>query len=531
MYIQDQYVADLHNVMGGYSPHGSYAHIYINGLYWGMYYIHERPDHAWAAQVFGGNDDEYDAIKHSSGGVINNGIGGSATSNYNAMVGAAGAVASDPANLTKYEALCKVLDVDNFITYVLANWFTANGDWPGKNWYATHRNAPDGKWRFHSWDAEHTVENNGNGSLGQSPSDLHRRLANSAEYRTRFADIIHRTFFNGGPLTHPAAADLYRFRMNQIDRAIVGESARWGDNRQNRPHTRLDWLNTQNARLNGFLPSRTNDVLNWLKSASLYPNVEAPEFRVNGLPQHGGSIKRTDSLGIGPGSGAVYYTLDGADPRLPGGAVNSAHVRTAAGAVKLTGSARVKARALTGTTWSALTEAVFAVGPVAESLRISEIMFHPADSGNPNDPNTEYIELTNVGSESINLGLVRFSNGIDFTFPNIELAPGGYCLVVKSVPAFVTKYGAGAIVVGQYAGSLSNAGERLELLDAAGAVIHGFRFDDDWFDVTDGMGFSLTLKDPRTADPNRLGDKSLWRPSAQAGGSPGANGGGQMPEP
>ncbi|MEN6428405.1 MAG: lamin tail domain-containing protein, partial [Phycisphaerales bacterium] len=60
-YIQDQYVADLHNEIGGHSPHGAYAHIYINGLYWGMYYIHERPDHAWAAEVFGGDESEYDA--------------------------------------------------------------------------------------------------------------------------------------------------------------------------------------------------------------------------------------------------------------------------------------------------------------------------------------------------------------------------------------------------------------------------------------------------------------------------------------
>ena len=59
-YIQDQYVSDLHNAMGGYSPHGLYAHLYINGLYWGMYYVHERPDDAWAAEMFGGEKEEYE---------------------------------------------------------------------------------------------------------------------------------------------------------------------------------------------------------------------------------------------------------------------------------------------------------------------------------------------------------------------------------------------------------------------------------------------------------------------------------------
>ena len=85
----------------------------------------------------------------------------------------------------------------------------------------------------------------------------------------------------------------------------------------------------------------------------------------------------------------------------------------------LKASVRVKARVLT-TEWSALNEAVYAVGPVAESLRISELMYHPKD------PNTEFIELTNVGTETINLALVRFSQGIDFTFPAMDLAPGRY---------------------------------------------------------------------------------------------------------
>ncbi len=115
-----------------------------------MYYIHERPDHAWAADVFGGDKSEYDAIKHSSGGIINSGAGGNATTNYNAMLAAANAVASHPADSARYQTLCSLLDVDNFITYVLTNWFTGNHDWPAKNWYATHRNTPDGRWRFHS---------------------------------------------------------------------------------------------------------------------------------------------------------------------------------------------------------------------------------------------------------------------------------------------------------------------------------------------------------------------------------------------
>ncbi|MHC4520717.1 MAG: CotH kinase family protein [Planctomycetota bacterium] len=109
--------------------------------------------------------------------------------------------------------------------------------------------------------------------------------------------------------------------------------------------------------------------------------------------------------------------------------------------IPLTESVHVKARGRSGNTWSALNEATFAVGPVAESLRISEIMYHPADTGGPDDPNTEYVELTNIGPETINLNLVRFTDGVDLTLSEAELAPSAYALVVKNVAAFEAKYG------------------------------------------------------------------------------------------
>jgi hypothetical protein len=190
--------------------------------------------------------------------------------------------------------------------------------------------------------------------------------------------------------------------------------------------------------------------------------------------------------------------------------------------VTLTKTQRVLARTLTTSGWSALNEAVFAVGPVAESLRVSEIMYHPADTGDPNDPNTEYLELTNIGAEAIDLNLVRCTDGIEFTFPSFELPPAGYCLLVKDEAAFESRYGPHLPVAGRYAGSLSNAGERITLQDAAGRLIQSFEFRDGWYDSTDGGGYSLTVRNPAAADPNALDSKAGWRPSTVAGGSPGA---------
>ena len=201
------------------------------------------------------------------------------------------------------------------------------------------------------------------------------------------------------------------------------------------------------------------------------------------------------------------------------------------GPFTLTESTQIMARVLVGynsySPWSGLANPAIAVGPVAESLRISELMYHPAG-----DPNTEYVELTNVGAATINLNLVAFTEGIDFVFPDTELAPGAFVLVVRDVNAFEAKYGPDLPIAGRYDGSLDNAGEQVELQDAAGQTIHTFEYSDNWYDLTDGAGFSLTVRSPATiSEPNALDSKSAWRASVDLDGSPGFDDAGEATEP
>jgi hypothetical protein len=189
----------------------------------------------------------------------------------------------------------------------------------------------------------------------------------------------------------------------------------------------------------------------------------------------------------------------------------------------------VKARVLNAGEWSALTEAVYAPADAQNSLRVTEIMYHPADAPVGN-PAAEFIELQNTGSSPINLAGVRFVTGINFEFPAMELPAGAYVLVVSNETAFTEFYGAGFNIAGVYTGLLDNAGERLELVDAIGNPIHSFRYEDNWHEVTDGLGHSLTFLDP-SLDP--LVDWSLasnWLPSSVSGGTPGAGDTGTEPE-
>ena len=203
------------------------------------------------------------------------------------------------------------------------------------------------------------------------------------------------------------------------------------------------------------------------------------------------------------------------------------------GPITINKSTVVKGRVLDGA-WSPLREAIYAVGPVKESLRITEIMYHPQETADPEDPNEEFIELRNIGPSAINLNLVRFTKGIDFTFGDIELGTGeeGYVVVVAKRSVFEARYpGFSGIIAGEYTGRLDNAGERIGLEDAIGRTIHDFEYKDGWRGITDGEGFSLTMIDPTDPDPNSWGQKESWRASAYVGGSPGWDDSGIIPNP
>lgn len=158
-------------------------------------------------------------------------------------------------------------------------------------------------------------------------------------------------------------------------------------------------------------------------------------------------------------------------------------------------------------------------------LRITEIMYHPTPlAGNTNSAEEyEYIELKNIGPVALDLNGIRLTNGINFAFAGsaiTNLAPGATLLVVKNLSLFQLRYGTGLPVAGQYEGNLANSGEGLRLLDSVGEEILDFAYNNSWYPITDGLGFSLVVVDEQ-ASPDAWNQKSNWRTGSALGGSPG----------
>lgn len=155
------------------------------------------------------------------------------------------------------------------------------------------------------------------------------------------------------------------------------------------------------------------------------------------------------------------------------------------------------------------------------ALRITKLMYAPANGGNFSAGDYEFVELRNIGLLPLPMGGIYFDKGITWTFPeDVTLAAGARILVVKNAAAFTARYGPGLPVTGEYAGSLDNSGERLRILDRVGEEILDFRYESSWYPATDGQGAALVIADD-AAPWSVWGMAEGWRASTSLNGTPG----------
>ncbi len=536
--VRDQFASDLLLAMGHPSFHGKFYHLYLNGLYWGIHYIHERPDEDYAASYLGGSSTNYDVIKNTTFGTQL--IAGDLDA-WNTVLSLSN---SGLTNNSQYAQLQQYVDIDNLIDYMIVNHWTGNDDWPQHNWYVI-RNRSDGSgFKFIIWDAEHVLksvtENVTTANAAGSPAQIYNALRSNPEFKLQFADRLQKHFSPGGLFytdpnhanaiwdpAHPernVPASLYMKRITEITNAIVDESARWGGYLLTTNYTRnLHWLRELNNLLGyatnsgntaDYFPSRSATVLNQYRSIGLFPGTSAPVFnRAGGNVASGFSLFMTNLNA----SGTIYYTTNGTDPRAFGsGAVaQGALVYSPGATIPIRESQSIVARVLNGGTWSAQSRAEFTVASLGIPIRITELMYNPVGGDA-----YEYIELQNIGTVSVDLSRFSF-DGIKYVFPDGSILPAGGVLVLSSdvnPAAFASRY-PGVSVFGAFGGSLSNTGERIALLDTLQNTVTSVDYKNSggWPIQANGAGRSLESI-AVDGDPD---DPANWRASLAADGSPG----------
>jgi hypothetical protein len=342
-YLRDVWMKDSLRAMGQPSSHSNFVHVYVNGLYFGLHNLTERVGEDFFASHLGGQPEDWEVNEDLT----------SPDTRWQAMM------AINPSTPAGYVRIQDYLDIDNFIDYMLLHFYADAEDWPHHNGYAAaNAISGDGRYRFFVWDQEIVLDYHGRAASrinsNRGVGALFQKMRTSEEFRLRFADRVHKHCFNQGALSVTASQERYRDLAQRIDKAIVAESARWGDTQISTPYgnsigqptplnnvnhnlyppaphgpatffTREDsWIVERDNIIENYIPAiydtaNSYALVNVLRDAELYPRIEPPLFFINALPDHGGLIRSGDTLILAHPNekGVLYYTLDGTDPRLP----------------------------------------------------------------------------------------------------------------------------------------------------------------------------------------------------------------------
>ena len=553
--LRDVMSRDAQLAMGQPATRGNFYHLYINGLYWGLYNSEERPEAAFGESYVGGAAENYDTIKVEDG--YNT---GATDGNLQAWTRLWQAATNGFANDVDYykvqglnldgtpnPAYENLLDVDSLIDYMFIILYGGNLDAPisnflgnnsPNNWYGIRdRSGTNGGFRFISHDAEHTLLNVNEDRTGpyaagdpvvqgaamalqkSQPQYIFTRMQQNAEFRMRVADRLQKHCMNGGPLSVEGMRAAFLTRSNEIQRAIVAESARWGNARVSPARSRGDWVAAIMNVYNGFIGGRTAVFLNQMRTDNMWPTVTAPIFSSKGgAVPNGFRLFMTNNNG----GSTLYYTLDGIDPRVRGGGIASSAVAYTAGTpIVINYPTIVRARVrTTGGVWGPITEATFYTGQDFSKLIITEIMYNPVPIG---ADDFEFFELKNVGTNALVMTGMGFDAGVTFSFTNgTTLAPGQFFVLGRHRGNLQVRY-SGLTVHGVYSGRLDNGGETLAITNLLGTRVFSAEYKDSgrWPLMPDGRGFSLVSRLPN-ANPNP-NNPSGWRASTNPNGSPGAD--------
>ena len=302
---------------------------------------------------------------------------------------------------------------------------------------------------------------------------------------------------------------------------------------------RRDYQRWKIPRRGGSYQAELDSMKRWVSNRLDFVDRQLAQPPVSSLDSGIVPLGTTFTLSLGPNastSAAIWYTLDGTDPRAVGTSNRSASALLYTGPITITGPVRLRARTLDtlrrqtsgppiSTPWSGPVARTFLLS--APPLTLSEIHFHPSDQrGNRSfDPDqSEFIELKNTSGAPLDLTRFRIEGDISFTFNATNgtriLAPNARVVLASDNSTFRSRYGPMAEHLGKYSGQLSDGGGRLKLVDPQGNPVFDFELTDQWVPPADGDGYSMVLRS-EALQAFQIDTPSAWVASAQADGSPG----------
>ena len=356
VYTRDQFGRDLQLLMSGWGSHGTFVHLYINGKYWGLYNPCERMDDNAMSIYFGGEAADYYYGKGKDGDRSGN------DDRYDYLCN------TDWSN-KQLSVLSEYLAIDEYIDMCLLYCYSNAGDSP--QYYFGNRNSPPGPTYFTAWDIEDSFEG---GSVRTGPPvsietynlkggdrfKAYFQVKDNIDFKMKFADRAYKHCFNNGIITDENAGVVWDSLCHFIEKGILGEIARWGDERgflYDYDHWHKEWQDVKND-----IQGRADKLLSALKAANMYPSLMPPLLKIDGqiiadtafyaATPFQLEIQRVEYNEI------AYFTTDGKDPRnldLTGSVSPTAIQITAQSKIiTINDTNIIKVRSKNGNDWSPL---------------------------------------------------------------------------------------------------------------------------------------------------------------------------------
>jgi hypothetical protein len=370
VYARDEWAKRTQKKMGDPSGNTQHAHLFINGLYWGLYNPTEKIDDDFCESYLGGDETEWDVFRMEEMNAVWKDMctlaaGGSDTV-YQQIQG------NNPDG-TPNPTFEPLLDVENFIDYMILNFYGGNDDWDHHNWIAARNRVTPGKgFRLFCWDSESLLLSTTSNLIGEynknCPSDLFQNLRKNPAFCRLWGDRIQKHCFNNGALTPTQAAETFTQLITPIEDGLYAEAARWGDYRRDvhryssagvlyRKEVHFDaqkkWM------LETYFPQRTTNFVKYMTTGGLFPSVSAPSLEINGLAIKKDTIEQGDKLTMSATFGNIYYTIDQTDPvkwTASGSGTINTSTKLYGSAIQLDQNVRIKARTIYNGVWSALVD-------------------------------------------------------------------------------------------------------------------------------------------------------------------------------
>ena len=300
-YTRDVWSRRMQRKMGRTSVDALYVHLFLNGMYWGLYNLSERVDDQFGKNHLGGEKTDIDVIKIEEDGGNHLEASEGDMEAWNLMVETA-AKASDEVSYNRLQGkdaegnddpeLEPLLDIDAFIDYMLINQYDGNTDWDHHNWYAIRRRGTESQgFRFLCWDSEIIFENVYENSLNKNngkdfPTGIFHNLLQNDDFARRYLQRAKEVLAPDGLLGQESVVAVWDSLYNTISTALYDEAARWGDYRRDvHPYTTRGQLYTvdnqymkeRNRLLTQYFPQRSDNVLASIVSAVSVDDFDMPD--------------------------------------------------------------------------------------------------------------------------------------------------------------------------------------------------------------------------------------------------------------